>query len=63
MPSSNQIFKYKYDLKSEEQDNCYQLENKVGGSIGSHQGPIRGVVLANNDYMMASYSFDSIKVW
>ena len=61
--SSNQIYRYKFDMKSEDEANMFKLTNKVGPGIGCHTGPIRGVVISGNDYLMATYSFDSIKLW
>lgn len=34
--SSNQIFRYKFDMKSEDEANMFKLTNKVGPSIGCH---------------------------
>ena len=56
--ATNQILKYQVDLKSEE--HAKQVA-KIGE--GCHQGAIRGIAMANNDYMMATHSFDSVNVW
>ena len=61
--SSNQLFRYKFDMKAEDEENAFTLQNKIGSTIGCHQGPIRGVVISGNDYLMATYSFDSVKLW
>ena len=58
MGSLNQIFQYKLDLKGGESKKV-----KAIGGDHCHAGPIRGVVISNNDYLMASFSFDSVKLW
>lgn len=62
-PTANQILSYDVDLKSDEQ---FKLKSTIGGSEsthGCHAGPIRGVTLSGNDYLMVTHSFDSINVW
>lgn len=59
----NQVLRYKYDMASEEEENQFKLSKQLGSTIGCHHGPIRGVVIANNDYLLVTYSFDSINVW
>lgn len=42
------------------------MKATIGGAAsthGCHAGPIRGVTLSGNDYMMVTHSFDSLNVW
>ena len=39
------------------------IQEKVYGEIESHKLPIRGVQMSENDGILATYSFDSVKVW
>lgn len=63
LQGTNCLHKYKGDLSADDEGGQFKLESTVGESLGCHAGPIRGVVLSNNDYLMASYSFDSVQVW
>jgi hypothetical protein len=57
----NQVQKFRFEYEDDEKE--FKLEGEMGDSLGAHSGPVRGVTLSNNDYLMATYSFDSIKVW
>jgi len=61
------VYKYIYDTKKEdslqENEQPFKASNQIGSSLGCHAGPVRGVVISSNDYLMATYSFDSVKVW
>jgi len=63
----NSLFKYSIDLGVDitvaDPSSAFKLEGEIGHQLGAHQSAIRGVVLSNNDYSMATYSFDSIHVW
>jgi hypothetical protein len=59
----NQINEYVYDLGSSKKENLLPELNKIFGDIDSHKLPIRGVVMAENDGLMATNSFDSVKIW
>ena len=61
--SSNQLFRYKFAMKTEGEEDAFTVQNKIRSTIGCHQGPIRGVVISGNDYLMATYSFYSINLW
>ena len=67
-PNKNALLKYTYNLKTEEQalqegKSPFKQSTLVGEQLGCHAGPVRGVVISGNDYLMATFSFDSVKVW
>jgi U3 small nucleolar RNA-associated protein 12 len=59
--NKNQVLKVRFDMKKE--DNQFKQQLSIGKTFGCHSGPVRGVVVSQNDYMMATYSFDSVMVW
>ncbi len=36
---------------------------KIFGEMESHKLPIRGITIAENDGILATHSFDSVKIW
>lgn len=56
---------YTFEHK-EDNDKKFKMAQKLGGAGGTngcHAGPIRGVSISQNDYMMVTSSFDSVSVW
>lgn len=47
-------------LKYEYKDSEFTALPRVGNG---HAGPVRGVSLSQNDYMMVTQSFDQVNVW
>jgi hypothetical protein len=60
---SNQVFQYKYDLSLKKKEAAAPIIEKVFGELQSHKLPIRGVQVAENDGIIATHSFDCVKVW
>jgi hypothetical protein len=54
---------YRYELGLKKAEEGAVLVEKVFGEMESHKFPIRGVQIADNDGIMATHSFDSVKVW
>jgi hypothetical protein len=55
-----------FDYKSKDIENNFTKSQSLGGSNssnGCHSGPIRGVTISGNDYIMATHSFDCINIW
>jgi hypothetical protein len=38
-------------------------QEKIFGELESHKLPLRGVQISENDGILATYSFDSVKIW
>jgi hypothetical protein len=36
---------------------------KIFGELDCHKLPIRGIQMAENDGILATHSFDSVKIW
>ena len=64
-PTQNLVIAYTFEYK-EDGDKKFKQTQKLGGpggANGCHAGPIRGVTISQNDYMMVTNSFDSVSVW
>ena len=62
---SNQVVQYRYEPTKkvgEKELNVPEIE-KVFGAMESHKLPIRGVQIAENDGILATHSFDCVKIW
>ena len=38
-------------------------QEKIFGELDSHKLPLRGVQISENDGILATHSFDSVKIW
>jgi len=60
---SNQIHQYKYEINQASEEKEMPAKEKVYGELESHKLPIRGVQISENDGIMTTHSFDSVKIW
>ena len=60
---SNQIYSYKHDYSLKKAEASEPELKKIYGELESHRLPIRGVQISENDGIIATNSFDSVKIW
>jgi hypothetical protein len=61
---SNQIHQYKYELNQPKTEEVKMPDQeKIFGELESHKLPLRGVQISDNDGILATHSFDSVKIW
>jgi len=59
--NSNVVHQYSFDLKNKEQEQPKLM--KILGELETHKQAIRNIQISQNDRLLVTTSFDSVKVW